>query len=160
MEHKKGNPQNKQKAIDFLITQLPVKETEPISQSLCAQEQLPPDDFFSDALDYIVCLPQQEYEELLADIVVTYATPGYEEIVLNVDDKNRLSLIRFIVLINNRIKNEGRTMPLLKFSTDSVETAGGFLLKNGDEIIDCTLEALFKKKKVSIGAEISHILSE
>lgn len=158
MEYKESSPHNKQRAIDFLISQLPVKEAD--SCPSCAQDAVPPDEFFADAMDYIIHLSQHDYEELMADIVVAYATPDYEEIVLNVNDKNRLSLIRFVVLINNRIKNERRTMPLLKFSTDTAETAGGFLLKNGENIIDCTLETLFEKKKASIGAEISRILSE
>ena len=163
MEYEKRNPLRIQQknALNYLLEQLPVK-TEIISASpvLSEKEQKILDGFFATALEYIINLPQHEYEEFLADIVVSYADSGTEEMVLNLRDKNRLSLIRFIVLVNNRMKNKGRSIPLIKFSSEITDAAGGFLLKNGTKTVDCTLETLLAEKKTSLSDVLLAMLTE
>ncbi len=105
------------------------------------------DALMEEVLAYITSMPQHDYEEFLADMVVVHAKPGFEEIVFNLQDKNRLSLIRFIVLVNNKTKDEGRVMPLLKIAAETVDAAGGFLLRRGDETINCTVETLLQDLK-------------
>lgn len=116
------------------------------------------DAFFTEALARIVSMPQHEYEELLANIVVAYAKPECREMVFNIRDKNRLSLIRFIVLMNNKIKQSGRILPLMKMSAETMDAEGGCLLKGGDVCIDCTLETLLAQAKAQIGSELLALL--
>lgn len=95
-----------------------------------------------DKLKKIVSMPQHEYEELLANLIVKFYRPGFNEIMFNLRDKNRLSLMRFIVMLNVKFKATGRVVPLLKIATDTTDSQGGFVLSNGTETIDCTLETL------------------
>lgn len=112
------------------------------------------------AKERIVSMPQYDYEELLANLVVAYVQPGYDEIVFNLRDKNRLSLIRFIVLLNNKIKQSGSVLPLLKIANETIDAAGGFLLKCGKQHIDCTIETLLERKKKFLAPALAEILFE
>ena len=95
-----------------------------------------------DKLKKIVSMPQHEYEELLANLIVKFYRSGFNEIMFNLRDKNRLSLMRFIVMLNAKFKATGRVVPLLKIAAETADTQGGFVLSNGIETIDCTLETL------------------
>lgn len=98
-----------------------------------------------DRIAEIVSMQQQEYEELLANLIVHFYRPGYDMFCLNLRDKNRLSLMRFIVMLNAKFKATGKIVPLLKIAGESIEAQGGFVLSNGAETIDCTLETLLKE---------------
>ena len=100
-----------------------------------------------DRIEDIASLQQQVYEELLANLIVHFYRPGFDTLLLNLRDKNRLSLMRFIVMLNAKFKAIGKIVPLLKIGGQSIETQGGFLLSNGEETIDCTLETLLKEHK-------------
>ncbi len=110
------------------------------------------------AKEIIVSMPQYDYEEFLANLVVLYIQPGYDEIAFNLRDKNRLSLIRFIVLLNTKIKQSGRSMPLLRISPETIDAEAGFLLKCGMQVIDCTVDALLASKKESLLPALAELL--
>ena len=95
-----------------------------------------------DKLKKIVSMPQHEYEDRLANLIVKFYRSGFNEIMFNLRDKNRLSLMRFIVMLNAKFKATGRVVPLLKIAAETADTQGGFVLSNGIETIDCTLETL------------------
>lgn len=95
----------------------------------------------------IVSMPQPEYEEFLANVITKYYKPGFDEIVFNLNDKNRLSLMRFIVMLNARFKEMGMIVPLLKFSDRTIDVQGGFELTNGTDSIDCSLETLIEQNE-------------
>ena len=94
----------------------------------------------------IVSLPQDKYEEFLAELVSYYIEPGYDEMALNLNDKNRLSLIRFIVLLNAKFKEAGKASILVKISNEVIDSEGGFVLINGENRIDCSMESLLSEK--------------
>jgi len=95
-----------------------------------------------DRIAKIVSMQQQEYEDLLANLIVNFYRPGFDTIFLNLRDKNRLSLMRFIVILNAKFKATGKIVPLLKIAGEIIDAQGGFVLSNGVETIDCTLETL------------------
>lgn len=105
---------------------------------------------FQKAKEKVVTMPQHEYEEWLAHLVVTHIKPGFDKISFNLRDKNRLSLMRFIVLLNTKAKGLGEAMPLLNIARDTVDTEAGFVLKNGDSEIDCTIEFLIEQAKQEV----------
>lgn len=98
-----------------------------------------------DRIAKIVSMQQQEYEELLANLIVHFYRPGYDTFFLNLRDKNRLSLMRFIVMLNAKFKATGKVVPLLKIAGEGIDAQGGFILSNGVGTIDCTLETLLKE---------------
>lgn len=100
-----------------------------------------------DRLQKIVSMPQHDYEELLANLIVKFYLPGFNEIQFNLRDKNRLSLMRFIVMLNAKFKATGRVVPLLKIAGETIESQGGFVLTNGTQTIDCTLETLLQNNE-------------
>ena len=103
-------------------------------------------DFAKELKTKILSLPQDKYEEFLAELVSFYIEPGYDEMVLNLTDKNRLSLIRFIVLLNTKFKQAGKATTLVKISNDTIDSEFGFVLKNGENEIDCSAEKLLSEK--------------
>lgn len=105
---------------------------------------------FKEAEKTILNLSQHEYEDWLSYLVVEHIRPGFCELCLNLEDKNRLSLMRFIVLLSKKSKGTGETIPLLNISKDIIETKAGFILKNGSDEIDCTIETLIKKAKEEV----------
>lgn len=148
MEHKQAFLEKQKQAISCLLTHL-YAETNASQQALSENtfpwhERPLLGDLFHAALEHVVSMPQYDYEELLANIITAHMRPGYDEIVLNLRDKNRLSMIRFIVLLNNKRKSPEQGMPLLKISSEITDAAGGCLLKNGADCIDCTLETLLE----------------
>ncbi len=155
LQHSEKTNQAMELLMKHLNTQTPKALQAP---TLTEQEEKLLDAFFTEALARIVSMPQHEYEELLANIVVAYAKPECSEIVFNIRDKNRLSLIRFIVLMNSKIKQSGRALPLMKMSAETVDTEGGFLLKGGDVHIDCTLETLLAQAKAQIAPDLLALL--
>jgi len=106
------------------------------------------------ALTALFSMPQHTYEEWLADLIVKYYRPGFDYISFNITDKNRISLIRFIVLLNAKFKEKGMVVPLLKIAHDTVDTEAGFVLLNEDARIDCTLDALLLAKEPLL---LSHV---
>lgn len=94
----------------------------------------------------ILSLSQDKYEEFLAELVSFYIEPGYDEMLLNLNDKNRLSLIRFIVLLNTKFKQAGKATTLVKISNTVIDSPAGFVLTNGKSKIDCSLDALLTDK--------------
>lgn len=100
-----------------------------------------------DKMQRIVSMPQQEYEELLANLIVKYYRTGYNELLFNLRDKNRLSLMRFIVMLNAKFKAKGMIVPLLKISGKTIDSQGGFMLTNGVDTVDCTFETLLNKQE-------------
>ncbi len=103
-------------------------------------------EFAKELKEKILSLTQDKYEEFLAELVTFYIEPGYDEMALNLNDKNRLSLIRFIVLLNTKFKQAGKATSLVKISNEVIESEGGFVLKNGENRIDCSMESLLTDK--------------
>ena len=115
---------------------------------------------FQLAEERILSLSQYDYEDWLASLIVRYEQPGYDTLAFNINDKNRLSMIRFIVSINNKLKGTGRSVPLFKIARHTIDTKAGFYLLNGESVIDCTIETLLANQKVSLTQELLKILFE
>lgn len=155
--------EKQKQAIACLLAHLAAGEISPRQAApesvLTEHEQTILCDLFHAAIEHVVTMPQYDYEELLANIITAHMRPGYDEIVLNLRDKNRLSMIRFIVLLNNKRKSPDQGMPLLKISSEVIDAAGGCLLKNGADCIDCTLETLLKNAILHQADTLLHILT-
>lgn len=167
MEHDRPNLTNgekQQEAIAYILAKLYEKEDcllqDTSETPLTEEENTRLDALMEQALEHITTMRQYDYEELLASMVAAYFVPGYEEIVFNLEDKNRLSLIRFIVLINNKMKNAGRVMPLFNISNQTIDAKGGFLLKSGTDCIDCTIETLLAEKKRPLAPVLLNLITD
>ncbi len=99
-------------------------------------------------------MKQSAYEEWIADTIVKVATEDVDEIVFNLNDKNRLSLISFIVTLNSKIKASGKKLPLLKIAKDVIDSSGGFILRGKNTEIDCSLETLLNGNNEELKADI------
>ena len=149
--------------LEHLLCPMPAAAKECYHQAaedrcLLVAQQTVIDTCFQKAQEQIASMPQHDYEDLLASLVCQYLEPGYDEIVFNLRDKNRLSLIRFIVLLNTKVKQTGKVLPLLNIASETTDAVGGFLLKNGEKRIDCTIETLLAKQKEALSLPLSEIL--
>ena len=97
---------------------------------------------FDERIKTIANMPQNDYEDLLVRIIAKHHKEGFNEVLFNLRDKNRLSLMRFIVSLNAKFKELGKVVPLLKISATTIDSVGGFHLTNGENVIDCSLETL------------------
>ena len=98
-----------------------------------------------------------DYEELLCDLIARVADGG-EEILLCQRDRDRISLLRFLVMVNNKLKLEGLDTPGLLMSDEVLEADGGFVLKKGDITVNCSLKMLLSEKREVLEGSLAAIL--
>lgn len=114
---------------------------------------------FQKVYDTVYSMPLSDYEELLTELIAG-AADGGEAIVLSQRDQERISLLRFLVAVNSRLKREGLDAPGLTMSEDVMEEDCGFLLKKGEVTTNCSLSALLAAKRESLEISLSKILFE
>lgn len=126
-------------------------------QILTAKQQII-DDAMEKAKEAILNMPAAEYEEFLATQIVSAADSGNEAIVLTNRDHDRISLLRFLVTVNTKLKQDGIKDAKLTISSEILEAESGFLLKKGDIVIDNSLDKLLKSKRDELEIELSSLL--
>lgn len=114
-------------------------------------------DCFQKAHEAILFMPVYDYEELLCDLIARVADGG-EEILLCQRDRDRISLLRFLVMVNNKLKLEGLDTPGLLMSDEVLEADGGFVLKKGDITVNCSLKMLLSEKREVLEGSLAAIL--
>lgn len=123
---------------------------------LAAKQELL-DECFRRAREAVLAMPSGTYEDLLIEQILSAAEDGTEQLILSGRDKERLSLLRFLARVNARLADSGEKAAIT-ISEDTVDAAAGFLLKKGDVVINCTLDALLAAKREELEVELAVIL--
>ena len=124
---------------------------------LLAAKQEIVDEFFRRAREEILAMPTGSYEDFLIDQIVSAAGDGTEQLILSYRDREKLSLLRFVARVNTRLTEAGEKGALV-LSEETVDAPAGFLLKKGDVVTNCTLDALLASKKEELEVELAAIL--
>lgn len=111
---------------------------------------------FSLAREKLCRLPDRDYQKLLENMAVKAVKNEDGEIVLSERDKKRIDR-NFTENINKRISSSGRSGRLV-LSEDSIETAGGFILRYNAMEINNTFEVIFEMIKPQLENEVAKIL--
>ncbi len=125
---------------------------------LLAEKQKLMDQCFEKAKQEIINMPLSDYEELMVELIVASSEEGDEEIIFNTRDSGRISLLRFLVRVNSKLKADGVKAPRMLISEDNINASGGFLLKKGDIVVNNTIEALLAAKREQLEVELAAIL--
>lgn len=95
-------------------------------------------------------MPSEQYEGILADMIINSVKTGMEEIVLSEKDRGRLGE-SFVRKINQRLTAEGKTGSL-KLSEESRSFNGGFILKSGDVEVNQSFDAVLRMQRDELEA--------
>ena len=89
------------------------------------------------ALEKLRSLPQEQYVELLAALLVRASSTGREEVVFSTEDR------------------EGA---MLAVSEETRDISGGFILKDGRIEVNCTFDALVRAEREQTAGEVAKLL--
>lgn len=126
-------------------------------KSLLLQKQKIMDECFKSAREKILSMPLSDYEELLIEWIIVAADTGAEKLILSHNDAERISLLRFIARINAKLAAQGGK-PGITLSEETTDAPAGFLLKRGDIVINCTLDAMLKAERERLETELASVL--
>ena len=111
---------------------------------------------FAKAVEKITGLPGTEYQKMLEEMVAGAASDGAGEILLSERDRKRIDR-NFTDNIYRRLKTFGRN-GTVALSDETVQTAGGFVLRYGDMEINGTFEIVFDMLRPQIENDVVNIL--
>ena len=111
---------------------------------------------FSQALEHMRSMPDEEYEAVLTGMVAARAT-GNEELILSAKDQKRLSG-KFVREVNHMAAKEGRKLTITLSKQFLPDDLCGFVLKDGAIEQNCTFEAIFHEKRDALEADVVGLL--
>jgi V/A-type H+-transporting ATPase subunit E len=121
-----------------------VGELEGRKQKLKAKQEVI-EAVFKKAVEELNSLPADEYEKVLAEMIVNSASDVSAEIILSESDKKKVGS-DFLKNINERLNQKG-IKAQLAISGESRSLNGGFILKEGDVEINNSFEAIVKMNR-------------
>ena len=107
---------------------------------------------FDEAEKKLISLPDAQYVDTITKIAVKNALPEEGTIIFSAADKKRLPS-SFEVDLNSKLKG-GK----LKVSSDTIDTAGGFILSYGGIEQNCTFKALIDAEREKLTDKVSKVL--
>lgn len=106
---------------------------------------------FDTAQKQIADMGKDEFEKLMTSLMVSMIETGNETVIINEDDKKRLS-DDFVANVNKAASAK------IEMSDEKRDIPSGFILKRGDVEVNATFEALFRQKKDELSSEVVKIL--
>ncbi|AEE92206.1 V-type proton ATPase subunit E [Tepidanaerobacter acetatoxydans Re1] len=116
------------------------------------------DEVFEKAKAKLKNMSDEDYSNLIAEMLLKSVVTGNEEVVISEDDKNRITP-DFIKKINEKLKSMGK-QGNLRISETPGKMIGGFILKSEDMEINCTFDSLINMEREELETEIAKILFE
>ncbi|HHY41447.1 MAG TPA: V-type ATP synthase subunit E [Thermoanaerobacterales bacterium] len=116
------------------------------------------DEVFEKAKIALKKMPDEEYQKLIANMLINSALVGNEEVIISEHDKNRITP-DFIEKINSTLQGMGKQAGL-KLSETYGQMIGGFILKSQDLEINSTFDSLINMGREELETEIAKILFE
>lgn len=116
------------------------------------------DEVFEKAKAKLKNMSDEDYRNLIAEMLLKSVVTGNEEVVISEDDKNRITP-DFIKKINEKLKSMGK-LGNLRISETPGKMIGGLILKSEDMEINCTFDSLINMEREELETEIAKILFE
>ncbi|MCX7843048.1 MAG: V-type ATP synthase subunit E family protein [Clostridia bacterium] len=134
---------------------LAVAELEARKEKLKARQEIV-EEAFARAMQRLCSMPDEQYQAVLADMIINSVETGEEEIILSPSDKSRLKR-GFVEDINQRAAAKG-LKGNISISQRSADIRGGFILKSGDVEINNSFEVIFRMKRDELEGEVFNLL--
>ncbi|MCG8502573.1 MAG: hypothetical protein MJB12_19485 [Firmicutes bacterium] len=128
-----------------------VAELEARKEKLKAKQAMI-EEAFQKTLEKLNNLETEEYEAVLADMVVGSVTNGNEEIIVSEKDRQRLSA-GLIKKSNKALKAKGLDGSV-KLSEETRPISGGFILKLGDVEVNNSFETIMRMQREELELEV------
>lgn len=110
---------------------------------------------FSIAEKKLAQMPEADYVAFLARQVVQAVSTGKEEIILNAEDKAKCGA-QLLEKANKTLGNRGT----LTLSAETRPMLGGFILKQGDIEVNCTVDMMLELSRGELAAQVAEVLFE
>ncbi|MCD6507639.1 V-type ATP synthase subunit E [Candidatus Poribacteria bacterium] len=114
------------------------------------------DQVFQIALERLLRMEDEEYRELIREMLKQVVEHGDEEIILCERDKSRISQ-GFIQTLNKELESEGKPGKLT-IAEETGDFSGGFILRRGKIELNNSFDALLQAAKDEMRSELSQIL--
>jgi len=114
------------------------------------------DQVFQIALERLLRMEDEEYRELIREMLKQVVEHGDEEIILCERDKPRISQ-GFIQALNKELESEGK-LGKLSIAEETGDFSGGFILRRGKIELNNSFDALLQAAKDEMRSELSQIL--
>ncbi|HHW49562.1 MAG TPA: hypothetical protein GXX14_13250 [Clostridiaceae bacterium] len=111
---------------------------------------------FNMAIEKLNSLPEDQYFDILADMMAGIVKGESCEIILSGRDKERLNAA-YLNNIRNRLKEKGYAGNV-DVSSETRDIKGGFILKMGDIEINNSFDAILRMKRDELEPEVVKIL--
>ena len=136
---------------------LSMAQLENRKQLLLAKQQII-DEVFEKAKATLQNMPDDKYQNLIANMLINSVITGNEVVVISEHDKNNITP-EFIQKINNTLIGMGK-QGNLKISQTPGHMIGGFILKSQDLEVNSTFDSLIDMEREELETEIAKILFE
>ncbi|MEE0204865.1 MAG: V-type ATP synthase subunit E [Oscillospiraceae bacterium] len=113
---------------------------------------------FELAKEKIVNMPQEEYVAFLVRQIRQAASTGHETLILNQTDRERCGAA-VIAAANAALTAAGKT-GALTLAEETRPMSGGFILKQGDVEVNCTVDILLELVRGDLAAPVAGVLFE
>jgi len=114
------------------------------------------EDAFNRAIEKLNSLPEEQYFDILANMMAGIIRGENCEIILSGRDKERLNAA-LLDNIKNRLKEKGYTGNI-NISNETRDIKGGFILKMGDIEINNSFDTILRMKRDELEPEVVKIL--
>lgn len=113
------------------------------------------DEAYRKALEGLSAMKRDEYQSVIEKLILKVLITGNETVVISNNEKYIDS--GFIDGINKKLETAGKNGSLV-LCREKAEFSGGFILKEGGLIIDCSFEMILKEFRDSTETEVARIL--
>lgn len=113
---------------------------------------------FELAKEKIVNMPQEEYVAFLVRQIEQAASTGHEMLILNQTDRERCGAA-VIAAANAALTATGKP-GALTLAEETRPMSGGFILKQGDVEVNCTVDILLELVRGDLAAPVAGVLFE
>jgi V/A-type H+/Na+-transporting ATPase subunit E len=100
---------------------------------------------FDTALEFLISKSDNEYEDMLVNMIAETCKDGDAEIILSKKDKGRVGQ-DFVEKINKKLVKNG-IKGNIKLSGETRDIKGGFIIKKGDIEINNSFEAIIRMQR-------------
>ena len=111
---------------------------------------------FDRAVDRICKMPTEEYVDAMATLAAKSSTTGNEFVVLSAADRERCGEA-LVQAANAKLAAAGKNA-CLALSADTADMKAGFLLREGDVSVNCSVDVLAELCRTDMAAKVASAL--
>ena len=100
------------------------------------------------ALEKLCSMPQEQYVDVLADLLLQASTTGTEEVVFSPEDRDHAGK----AAVEKANKASGKQLVL---SQETLPIQGGFILRSGNVEVNCTFDTLVRLQKAETAGAVA-----